>query len=131
VRAVSSANGQGYVSVVVNAVPVAAASAPVVYYKPGDALFTLTIVAPVVTGGGAITAYEYSTDNSNWLVIPGSRIITTQTSAGIPGFVNGTAYNIRVRAVTTSGNSQITGAPTAATSVTPTKQSSAPVIPSA
>jgi hypothetical protein len=81
----------------------------------------LTWTAPVSNGGSAITDYvvQYSSNSgSSWTTF--SRSVSAATSATVTGLTNGTAYVLRVAAVTAYG----TGAYTAASSsVTPASAS--------
>ena len=81
-------------------------------------------------GGQAITTYQYSTDGgSTWknrtTGSTASPIVITQTSAsGTSPLVNGTAYDVRIRAV----NGVPTGASSNQVSATPVTFPAAPVI---
>ncbi|MEI6621923.1 MAG: fibronectin type III domain-containing protein, partial [Actinomycetes bacterium] len=126
-----NANGEGAASDGASATPHAvAASAPtLVSLSPGDGSLSAAFTAPVSNGGTTITSYEYSTDGgTNWL-IRGSGgttspiVITLASSSGNPPLVNGTSYDVKVRAVTTvpggAASNQLTGVP-ATTPATPT-----------
>ena len=131
VRAVSTANAPGIASTVMYAIPVTNAAAPSLSLRAGDASFTLTIVDSATTGGGTVTGRQYSTDNVNWVNVPASNIIATQTSTGNPALVNGTTYSIYARTITTSGSSTILGLSSPAVFGMPTKSATAPTLSSA
>ncbi|AGZ42862.1 fibronectin type III domain-containing protein [Actinoplanes friuliensis] len=101
--------GAGAPSATASVTPATTPGAPTaVAVSPGDASASVNFTAPASTGGAAITGYQVSTDNgTTWAALAGNRIVT--------GLTNGTAYLIRVRAVNEVG----TGAPSAATTVTP------------
>ena len=77
----------------------------------GNASIAVTLVPPLDDGGGAILSYDVSVDDgANWLPL------STQDGAGgtrtgtVTGLSNGSAYQIRVRAVNSTGAGQSTDA---------------------
>jgi titin len=81
----------------------------------------LTFRPPADTGGTAITGYQVSTDDgASWAAL-GTQGAGTLT-ATVAGLVNGTAYQIRVRAVTAAGQGAVAGPVT----VTPLAAPAAP-----
>jgi hypothetical protein len=86
-----------------------APNAPVItQINSGNQSLNVIFVAPSRDGGTAITSYEYSTDGgSTWAsASPTSTAtnitITSLSSNAQAALVNGTTYNIRVRAVTST-----------------------------
>ncbi|HEU4719736.1 MAG TPA: invasin domain 3-containing protein [Gemmatimonadaceae bacterium] len=88
----------------------------------GDGQLSVAFTAPASDGGSAITNYEYSTDGgSTWTTrAPAS----TASPIVIMGLVNGTTYQVKLRAVSSSGS----GTPSLATAATPTTTAGAPAI---
>ena len=75
-----------------------------------------------IDGGSAITNYEYSTDaGSTWTT---RSPIATTSPILISSLINGTSYNVQIRALNAIG----TGAATASTAGTPSTTPSAPTI---
>jgi hypothetical protein len=75
---------------------------------PSNAQLSVAFTAGA-TNGSAITNYQYSTDNgSTWKVrasgTTASPIVITTVSASASSLANGTAYNVRIRAVNAAGN---------------------------
>ena len=66
---------------------------------PADQSLTVNWTAPNYIGGAAITNYavDYSTDGSTWTAV--SRTASATPSQTITGLTNGTAYQVRVRAL--------------------------------
>ena len=91
--------------------------------KAGDGLVTLSWTDPANTH---ITGYEYdrSPGDDGWTLITGSGASTT--TAKVTGLTNGTAYTIRLRAVTAGHK----GTETAGVSATPQKTPPKPTIDS-
>lgn len=85
----------------------------------GPESVTLKWEAPADNGGVALTGYEYSTDNTNWI---GDK--TTKSPLPISGLTNGTKYTFGVRAVNVAG---IKGA-SASDMATPADFPSAPTL---
>jgi hypothetical protein len=88
----------------------------------GNASASIAFTAPTSNGGAAITNYEYSTDNGvTWkLFSPADTttpVVITIRSDAATGLVNGTIYNVKLRAVNPAG----TGTVSTAVSVTPRK----------
>ncbi len=80
--------------------------------RPGDAEATITFT-PGASGGSPVTNYEFSINNgSTWAAFAPAVI---GSPVRITGLVNGTTYQVRLRAVNASGE----GAVSAAVSVTP------------
>src|SRR5664279_678614 len=114
VRAVNSV-GTGAPSAAASVTPAATApAAPTgLSATPGNASATVTFTAPS-DGGSAVTGYEYSTDGTTWHPLTTTTSGSTETGT-ITDLINGTTYQVAVRAVNSVG----TGAPSAAASVTP------------
>jgi uncharacterized protein YjdB len=95
--------GTGTASTAVTATPGVAPDAPTsVLLTPGNTQLTATWTAPTNNGGAPVTDHtiEYRTSPAGtWTVFPDS--VSTATSATITGLVNGTAYDVRIRAVNT------------------------------
>jgi hypothetical protein len=113
VRAVNAV-GAGAASDAVSVKPVAAASAPSASgVVAGNARATLSISPPAQINDSALSGYDYSTNNgvtwSHFASVDGPFVIT--------GLMNGTAYQVKVRAVNTAGP----GAASDAVTVNPTK----------
>jgi len=69
---------------------------------PGDGSASISFTAPLGDGGSSITNYEYSTDNgSNWTARAPAAI---STLFDITGLVNGTTYQVKLRAVNAAGS---------------------------
>jgi titin len=127
-RAVNPA-GTGTVSTAVSVTPrVVAAGAPTALVgTPGNASASIAFTAPSSTGGATITNYQYSTDNgTTWKPFSPADtttpvVITTRSDAAT-GLVNGTIYNVKLRAVNPAG----TGTVSTAVSVTPRTTAGAP-----
>ena len=119
-RAVNSA-GPGAASMAVSVTPVTTPNAPTgLSATPGNGQASIVFVAPASTGGAQISNYEYSTNNgTTWVArTPAS----TTSPVVITGLVNGTTYQVKLRAVNTAGP----GTPSAAVAVTPVTTPSAP-----
>ncbi|NDC25183.1 MAG: hypothetical protein EBZ49_13805, partial [Proteobacteria bacterium] len=68
---------------------------------PGNQSLVVSFTAPE-DGGAAITNYKYSTDGINFIAL--SPAITTSPLT-ITGLVNGTSYNVQIKAVNSVGDS--------------------------
>ena len=73
---------------------------------------TLTIYfTPGAARGSTTSSYQYTTDNNTFKNLSpastGSPMVITTISNGATNLVNGTGYQIRIRAVTNAGNSSI------------------------
>jgi hypothetical protein len=93
----------------------------------GNARATIAFTAPSSDGGSTITNYEYSTNNgTTWKAFSPTDVTTpvviTTVSTGTSALVNGTAYNVKLRAVNAVGAGSIS----AAVSVTPSTIAGAP-----
>ena len=77
----------------------------------GNTQLTVNFSAPADLGGSAISDYEYSTNNGSTWTTSG----TTTSPITITGLTNATTYQIKLRAINTTG----TGTASAATSGTP------------
>ena len=107
------------------------AGAPTITSVTGsDAQLTVAFTAPVSNGGAAITNYEYSTDNgSTWKefspATTSTPLVITVRSDTADALVNGTTYQVMVRAVNLAGS----GAVSVAVSGTPFTAVTAPSAP--
>jgi hypothetical protein len=104
------------------ATPLATPSAPTITgITAGNTTLSVAFNAPSSDGGAAISNYEYSTDGgATWRPrdagTTASPLVINTTSAFSPvTLVNGTTYNVQIRAVNSVGN----GPETASTSGTP------------
>ncbi len=87
----------------------------------GDALATLSWVAPTTTGGSAITDYivEYSSDSGlSWTIF--SDGISSSTSATVTGLTNESTYLFRVSALNVVATGAVSESSSAVTPVAPT-----------
>jgi predicted RNA-binding protein with TRAM domain len=101
--------------------PVAPSAPSIESITAGNGQLSVSFTAPSSDGGSAITGYEYSTDNGVTWVSAAS----TSSPIVITGLTNGTAYNVKLRAVNAEGE----GAASSAVSETPSGNSSAPSAP--
>jgi predicted RNA-binding protein with TRAM domain len=126
-RAVNSA-GSGTASVAVSVKPRTTAGAPTALVATaGVAKATITFKAPTSTGGAAITNYEYSTNNgTTWKALSPidftSPVVITTRSDATTALVNGTTYQVKLRAVNSAGS----GTASVAVSVKPRTTAGAP-----
>lgn len=88
--------------------------APTINTITSTASQTLSIAFSAPSGGAPpITNYKYSTDNGSTFVAMSPAqtssplVITTQSTAGTPALVNGTSYNIIIRAVNAGGDGTV------------------------
>jgi len=134
VRAVN-AQGAGTASSSVSGTPRTNPDAPgSVVVSSGDATISVAFVANANDGGSSVTGYEYSTDGgATWrLRDPGTSMtsspitITKLSSDGLTALTNGTAYDVLIRAVNTSGPGEESATQTAI----PASAPSAPAITS-
>jgi hypothetical protein len=79
----------------------------------GDAQLSVAFTAPSSNGGATITNYEYSTNGGTTWTTPSPAI--TSSPLAITGLVNGTTYDVQLRAVNSAGS----GTATATTQATP------------
>jgi len=117
IRAVNTV-GNGTASSTTAATPRTTAGAPTALsVTPGNLQLTASFTAPASTGGSAITNYEYSTNGgtSFTAVSPAS----TSTSIVITSLLNGTSYNVQVRAVNAAGSGTATGSVSGTPRTTP------------
>jgi hypothetical protein len=77
----------------------------------GNTQLTVNFSAPADTGGSTISDYEYSTNNGSTWTSSGS----TTSPITISGLTNATTYQVKLRAINTTGN----GTASSATSGTP------------
>jgi outer membrane protein OmpA-like peptidoglycan-associated protein len=116
VRAVNSA-GDGTASSAVAATPFTVPAAPTIgTITAGNAQLSVPFTAPSSTGGSTITDYKYSTDNGTTWTSAVSRV----SPIVITGLTNGTAYNVKLRAVNAAGD----GTASTAVSATPAQPQS-------
>ena len=121
-RAVNTA-GQGTESSSARATPRTTPGAPTVLSAtPGNGSASVIFTPPTNNGGNAITAYKYSIDNGVSYNSFSSNVSTT--SVNIPSLINGTVYQIKIRAVNEAGD----GIPSDSISVTPRTIPGAPTI---
>ena len=128
----ANARGDSVASVSSSAVtPRTTAGAPTsLVGTPGDAQASIAFTAPTSNGGATITNYEYSTDNgTTWKafspVDATSPVVITIRSDAATGLVNGTTYNVKLRAVNEAGN----GTDSDAVSTTPVAATTVPGAP--
>jgi titin len=119
-RAVNAA-GSGTASLAVSVTPRRVSGEPTsLRATPGNAQASIAFTAPVFNGGATITNYEYSTDNgTTWKAFSPADattpvVITTRSDAA-SALVNGTTYQVKLRAVNAAGS----GYASTAVSVTP------------
>lgn len=97
-RAVNAV-GVGSPSRMVSAVPRTVPGAPTgLVATPGNRTATIAFVAPAFNGGAPVQRYEYSLDGTTW-VAPWR----SGSPVAVPNLVNGTPYQIRLRAVNAAG----------------------------
>jgi predicted RNA-binding protein with TRAM domain len=111
-------------------IPVTTPSAPTsLVATAGDAAATITFAAPSSTGGASITNYKYSTDGVNWKLLSpvqaASPVTISEQSNSTARLVNGTVYQIKLRAVNSAGD----GLESDAVSVTPVFSATTPGAP--
>ena len=75
---------------------------------------SVTFTAPAITGGSVLTNYKYSTDGgTSWRLrasgTTGSPLVITTDSVANAALVNGTSYNVQIRAVNAVGDGVATG----------------------
>jgi alpha-tubulin suppressor-like RCC1 family protein/outer membrane protein OmpA-like peptidoglycan-associated protein len=107
---------------------VPAAAPTITSITPGNRTLSVGLTAPSDNGGSAITNYEYSTDDgATWVAkspAATSSFSITTASSDASLLVNGTTYQVKIRAVTGAGS----GASSTATAGTPRTTPSAPTI---
>lgn len=123
--------GAGSVSNDVSGTPLTTPDAPSISrVTPDDRAATISFTAGG-NGGSIITGYQYSTDGgSSWAslaTMASPARITSQSTIGAPALVNGTTYQVRLRAVNAVGN----GSATASETLTPRTTPDSPSIGSA
>ncbi len=119
-----NAVGDGTATASTTATPSAPPSAPIITsITPGNTILSVAFTAGA-NGGAAISNYKYSTDGGSTFtaVSPAS----TASPIVISGLVNGTSYNVQIKAVNAAGD----GTATASTAATPVTTPSAPTITS-
>ena len=106
------------------------ASAPTIgTVTAGPAKLTVAFTAPSSDGGSSITNYEYSTNNgTTWKAFSpadtSTPLVITKLSTSTASLVNGTTYQVKIRAVNSAGS----GAASAAGSGKPFTVAGAPMI---
>ena len=85
---------------------------------PGNAQLSVAFTTPSSNGGASITNYEYSTNGGISWTTPSPAI--TSSPFTVSGLINGTTYDVQIRAVNSAGN----GAASATTQGTPAAPSS-------
>jgi predicted RNA-binding protein with TRAM domain len=133
IRAVAAGPVYGSNSSPTSGTPVATATTPgipnVYSMTPGNAQINVYFT-PNGDGGSPLTRYEYSTDGgTTYTAVPIASVtnpivITNQSITGTPALVNGTSYNVKIRAVNASG----TGSASGTSAVIPFTVPSAPTI---
>jgi titin len=132
-RALNS-QGRGTATSSVPATPRTTPGAPsITSVIPGDQQIVVNFT-PGITGGSAITYYEYSTDGgASWRtraigssMVSSPITITKESADGLTTLVNGRSYDVLVRAVNVAGF----GTESVTTSVIPSGTPSAPTISS-
>jgi len=119
-RAVN-ASGAGDASQPVTVTPATVASQPLnLVATAGNAQVSVAFDAPSNNGGANISSYQYSTDGGTTFKAreagtTASPVVITTVSGGTAALVNGTAYQIQLRAVNSAGN----GAASATVTATP------------
>ncbi len=120
-----NAQGEGIATASTTGTPSAAAVAPgaptITSITPGNGQLSVAFTAGA-TGGSAITNYKYSTDGgATFTALTPS---ATTSPITIAGLINGTSYDVQIRAVNAIGD----GTPTVSTTATPATTPSAPII---
>jgi autotransporter-associated beta strand protein len=67
----------------------------------GDSRLTVAFTSPASDGGGAVTGYQYSLDDGGTWLTPSPAV--TSSPMVIGGLLNGTDYDVRIRAVNSAG----------------------------
>ena len=127
IKAVNSI-GDGTATSSTSSTPATTPSAPTISsITPSNGQLSVAFTAGG-DGGSTITTYQYSTNGgTNWQTRASGTtasplVITTLSTNGSTALINGTSYNIQVRAVNTIGN----GTATATTAATPVTTPNAP-----
>jgi len=121
-RAVNSA-GASAPSAAATETPVTTPGAPLITsVSPLDGALSVTFTAPTSTGGTAITGYQYRLNSGSWITLPASALLT---NFSISGLVNGTPYQVALRALNARGNGEVN---TFVTNVAPGTRPEAPSI---
>jgi hypothetical protein len=111
---------------------ISAPSAPVITsITPGNAMLTVIFEDPLSNGGSEIVNYEYSTDFGNTFFtsrITTSPMIINILSDGLP-LVNGTTYEIEIRAVNSVGEGRLSNIVSATPFTTPSAPTITSIIP--
>jgi len=112
-----NAAGAGTTSGTTAATPFTTPGAPTITsITPSNQQLVVNYTAPGVTGGSAVTGYQYSTDGGSTFVTAGtydgSTITITTTSNSSTTLVNGTSYNVQIKAVNAAGAGTATGTTT-------------------
>jgi len=110
----TAANGNISVTAVVPSVP------SITGITPGNTQLSVAFSAPSSNGGASITNYEYSTNGSGNWTIPSPAV--TSSPFTISGLINGTTYDVQIRAVNSAGSggasTTVQGTPAAPSSPT-------------
>ena len=100
--------GNESVAVAINTMPFTTPTAPTsLVSTPGNAQLSIAFTAPTSSGGPAITNYEYALSTNSgstygaWTAISPADALTPVV---ITGLTNGTAYYVKLRAITTLAN---------------------------
>jgi len=109
----TNSHGSDTVSYTGTVAPIPATAPSITLVTPADKSLTLAFDAPASLGGATISGYEYSIDGGfTWHAAPFGVVASPVT---IGGLVNGTDYEVQLRAVTAAGG----GAASVAASGTP------------
>ena len=127
IRAVNAAGDGTVATAGTTATPSTTPGTPTsIAITPGNAQLSVAFTAPS-NGGSAITDYEYSTDGGTSFksgATTSSPITITTVSASSVALVNGTSYNVQIRAKNANG----VGSATSSTTGTPRTAPGAPTI---
>jgi hypothetical protein len=101
IRAVTSVGAGAASSSSSILISVAATAPTITQGVPGNQQIQISWTSPISNGGSQITNYQYSTDNGvNWTTLAPIQSTSPYT---ITGLVNGTQYQIKLRAINSAG----------------------------
>jgi hypothetical protein len=84
---------------------------------PGNGSLSIAFSAPINTGGDTIINYKYSTDNGS--TFTAFSPATTSSPVSITGLINGTSYNVKLKAVNSVGDGSVSDVVTSMPRTTP------------